>query len=141
MRYNNQKRRFAWNNFLTVPQTISGKLFRTCKIHTYHMYLFTLWGNQMGTAFAKMSSWTDLTRHLGMETTFQTKNIKSKYVWVFIKMILIHYSKMHTNTTVALKPNFMSSFLLCAVFLLIICIFLLRFKILILIFLHFILLF
>ena len=44
-----------------------------------------------------------------------------KYVRIFIMMILIPYNnmykKMHTNTTVALKPNFMSSLLLCAVFL------------------------
>ena len=31
---------------------------------------------------------------------------------------LYHYKKMHTNTTVALKPNFINSILLCAVFLL-----------------------
>ena len=51
---------------------------------------------------------------------------KSKYVRIFIMMILILYNiirKMHSNTTVALKLNFMSSLLLKAVFLLI-CIFL-----------------
>ena len=36
---------------------------------------------------------------------------------------LKHYSKMHTSTTAGLNPNFLSSLLLCAVFLLI-CIFL-----------------
>ena len=37
---------------------------------------------------------------------------KSKYVRIIIMMILILYNiirtKMHTNTTVSLKPNFMS---------------------------------
>ena len=30
---------------------------------------------------------------------------KSKYVRIFIKMFLIHYTKMHINTTVALNTN------------------------------------
>ena len=44
---------------------------------------------------------------------------KSIYVRIIIMMILfsIILHEMHTNTTVALKPNFMSSLLLCAVFL------------------------
>ena len=51
---------------------------------------------------------------------------KSKYVRIFIMMILIFlniFSKKHNKITVPLKPNFMNSLLLCAVFLLI-CIFL-----------------
>ena len=43
---------------------------------------------------------------------------KSKYIRIIIMMILIlyiHYTKIHTNTKVSLKPNFMSSLLLCAV--------------------------
>ena len=46
---------------------------------------------------------------------------KSKYAWIFIMMILIR--KFDKTTAVALKPNYMSSLLLRAVFLLI-CIFL-----------------
>ena len=39
--------------------------------------------------FAEMSSWTALTRYLGMKATF--KVYKSKYVCIIIMMILIVY--------------------------------------------------
>ena len=42
---------------------------------------------------------------------------KSRYVCINImKILILNYKKMNTNTTVALKPNFMSSLLLSAVF-------------------------
>ena len=36
--------------------------------------------------------------------------------WYFL-IFFLHYTKMHTNTTVPLKLNFMSALLLCAVYL------------------------
>ena len=42
---------------------------------------------------------------------------RSKYVWIIIMKIYNIHKKMHKNTKVALNPNFMSSFLLFAVFL------------------------
>ena len=47
---------------------------------------------------------------------------KSKYIRIIIMILYDIITKIYTNTTVALKPNFMSSLLLCAVFLQI-CIF------------------
>ena len=88
-------------------------------------FLVTVWCNQIGTVFAEMSSWTDITWHLMEKTIFQTI-MESKNVRTFIMIIWIsyqNYAKMHTNTTVAHKPNCMSSLSLCTVFLLI-CIFL-----------------
>ena len=40
--------------------------------------------NHNRTVFEEMTSWTSLTLHIGMETAFQTKHIKSKYVRIFI---------------------------------------------------------
>ena len=44
----------------------------------------TVWCNQMGTNFAEISSWTALTRHLGLKTAFYTKYMKSKHIRIFI---------------------------------------------------------
>ena len=43
--------------------------------------------NHMRIVFEKMSSWTPLTMYLGMQTTFETKYIKSKYFRTFIMRI------------------------------------------------------
>ena len=79
----------------------------------------TLCCNQMGTIFEEMSSWTAFTWYLGMKTTFYTKytkvNMFGFLLWCFWS--LWHYTKMHTNRTVALNLNFISSLFLCAVFL------------------------
>ena len=44
------------------------------------------------------------------------KNIHVR-IFLMIILIIIHYPKMQANTIVTLKTNFMSSLLLCAVFL------------------------
>ena len=54
------------------------------------------------------------------EDNILDKIYKSKYIRIILMMIFIIYNiipKIHTNTTVALKPEFMSSLLLFAVFL------------------------
>ena len=42
----------------------------------------------MGTAFAKMSSWTALTRYTVMETVFSINNMKNESFGIFIMKIL-----------------------------------------------------
>ena len=70
--------------------------------------------------FEEMSSLTALIIHLGMKKILSTKYLKSKYVRIFIMIILntnIPAYILHTNIVVALKLNFISSFLWSAVFL------------------------
>ena len=76
----------------------------------------------MGTIFAEMSFRTAVTIHLGMKTTFWTKYIKSNMFALFLWWLQFYITLYKHYITVALKTNFMSSLLLCAVFLLI-CIF------------------
>ena len=53
-----------------------------------------------------------------MKTTFYTKNMKCLYNYYYDDSnSVLHYTKMHINTAVALNTNSMSSLLLCAVFL------------------------
>ena len=60
----------------------------------YNSVCTTVWCNQMGSVFAEMSSWTALTRHLGMKTAFYTKYIKViKFFKIFILMFFILHNK------------------------------------------------
>ena len=55
-------------------------------------YKTTALCNHNRVVFKGMSSWTALTMHLGMQTTFQSKYMKSKYVRIFIMMVLNFHS-------------------------------------------------
>ena len=74
----------------------------------------TVWCNQTGTVFAEK------TMHLRMKNILE-QIYKSKYVLIIFMMIIIFFikfTKMQTTSKpVAQKPNFMSSLLICAVFL------------------------
>ena len=60
--------------------------------------------NHLRIVYQGMSSWTALTRYIGMKTAFQTKHIKIKYVRIFIIMIfhfhnIIRNAYLHWSST------------------------------------------
>ena len=76
----------------------------------------------MGTDFAEMSSQTALDKTYRNEDNILDQTFKGKYVLFIMMILILHniiqiYVDVHTNTTVALKPNSMSSLFLCVVFL------------------------
>ena len=64
-------------------------------------------------SFAEMSSWTALTRYIGIKTTFKTKYKKQMCPNFYYDDFECskNYTEMHTKIREALKPNFMSSLL------------------------------
>ena len=85
----------------------------------YIYTLHTVWCNQMGTVFSNMSSWTALTKDLGVQKTFQSKYIKANMFGLLLWWFQFFITLYENSST---KTQFMSSLLLCAVFLWI-CIF------------------
>ena len=76
---------------------------------------------QMGTVFCEDVVLDSFNKASTYEDSILDQIYYSKYVWVFIMMILILYNivstKKHTKTTVALKLKLLISLFLCAVFL------------------------
>ena len=62
--------------------------------------------------FEGMSSWTPLTMYLGIDILDQIYIKQTCPDFYYDDFIYSkHYTKMHTNIELSLKPNFMSSFL------------------------------
>ena len=73
-----------------------------------------------GKSFCGDFVWDSFNKASRDEDNIVDQIYKSKYIRIIIIMISILYNiikKMHTITTVAIKPNFFSFFLLCAEFL------------------------
>ena len=122
-------RNFTGDLHIKYPQTIRNLLWK-------FIFLWTVPLNAPALIYSEMQSdgnsfYGDVVMDSLIMTSWDEGNIldqiyiKAKCVRVIIMMILFLKTlyKIHINTTVARKPNFMSSLLLCAVFLLI-CIFL-----------------
>ena len=85
---------FYWSIGRNVHFIVGEKKNQLCKQFTYTVltpsilfFLSSALHNHIRIVFKDMSSWTPLTMHLGMKTTFETKYIQSEHVRLLLWVI------------------------------------------------------